>query len=153
MLGAVTAADLAARTSVLAVAGGATLLLVLALATGRLAPITIALVLLGAIYVIPDGDRATPAPIYAGALLLIGEFAFWSLDERTPGQLEPGSGTPRLVGILAITVTGIAASALVLLASEIDMARSPAGTAAGVVAILASVALLTALARSRAAPH
>jgi hypothetical protein len=136
---------------VAAVAVGATLLLPLALVTGRSTPISIALVLLGAIYIVPEGDRAVPAPMYAGALLLIAELAFWSLDERTPGRVEPGTGTPRLLGVLGVGATGVAASALVLLASEGDLARSPARTAAGVGAVLACVAILTALARSRSA--
>ena len=109
----------------------------------------VALVLLGAIYVVPEGDRAIPAPIYGGALLLIAELAYWSLDELAPGRVEPGTATPRLIGILAVVATGVAAGALVLLASESDVARSPARTAAGVGAILACVAVLGTLARSR----
>jgi hypothetical protein len=153
IVSAIATADAGGDMSVLVVATGATLLLVLALAAGRVAPILLALALLGAIYVVPDGDRATPAPIFAGSLLLIAELAFWSLDERTPGHLEPGTSTPRLLGILAVVVAATAASTLVMLAAEIDMARSPAGTAAGVGAILACVALLAALARSHTAPY
>ena len=108
--------------------------------------------LLGTIYVVPEGDRAIPAPIYGGALLLIAELAYWSLDERAPGRIEPGTATPRLLGILAVVATGVAAAALVLLASESDVARSPARTAAGVGAILACVAVLGTLARSRNPP-
>jgi hypothetical protein len=110
--------------------------------------VSLALVLLAAIYVVPDGDRSIPAPIYGGALLLIAELAFWSLDERTAGRVEPGTATPRLLGILAVVATGAAAGALVLLASESDVARSSARTAAGVAAILACIAVLAALARS-----
>jgi hypothetical protein len=107
---------------------------------------------MGAIYVVPEGDRAIPAPIYAGALLLIAELAFWSLDECAPGRVEAGTATPRLIGILGVVVIGIAAGALVLFASESDVARSPARTAAGVVAILACVAVLAALERSSNTP-
>jgi hypothetical protein len=107
---------------------------------------------LGTIYVIPEGDRAIPASIYGGALLLIAELAFWSLDERAPGRVEPVTATPRLLGILAVVATGVAAGALVLLASESDVARSPARTAAGVGAILACIAVLALLARARNAP-
>jgi hypothetical protein len=105
--------------------------------------------LLGAIYVIPDGDRMTPAPIYAGGLLLIAELALWSLDERGPARVEPGTAMPRLLGILAVVATGVAAGELVRLASESDVARSPARTAGGVAAILACVAVLAALATRR----
>ena len=102
----------------------------------------------------PEGDRAIPAPIYGGALLLIAELAFWSFDERVRRRVERGTAMPRLLAILGVAVTGVAAGALVLLASEPDVARSPARTAAGVGAILACIAVLTALARSRnAAPR
>jgi peptidoglycan/LPS O-acetylase OafA/YrhL len=126
----------------------ATLLLAVALVTGLVTPVFVALLLLGAIYVIPEGDRAIPAPIYAGTLLLAAELAFWSLDERESGHLEPGTVTPRLRGVLAVVAIGVAAGALVLFASEADTARSTEGTAAGLAAILACLAVLTALARS-----
>ena len=147
-------AALAAATTAesLAVATAAPLVRSLALLAGRAAPVSVALLLLGAIYVVPDGERAIPAPIYGGALLLIAELAFWSLDERLPGRVEPGTATPRLLAILLVVVTSVAAGALVLLASGSDVARSPARTAAGVGAILACIAVLTALARSRNAP-
>jgi hypothetical protein len=135
-----------------AVATTAPLLLSLALLAGRPAPVSVALLLLGAIYVVPEGDRAIPAPIYGGALLLIAELAFWSLDEHLPGRVEPGTAMPRLLAILGVVLIGVAAAALVLLASESDVARSPVRTAAGVGAILACIAVLTVLARSRNAP-
>jgi peptidoglycan/LPS O-acetylase OafA/YrhL len=128
------------------------LLLALALLSGRSAPVSIAVLLLASIYVVPEGDRAVPAPIYGGTLLLIAELAFWSLDERASGWVEPGTAMPRLVGILAVVVTGVAAGALVMLASESDLTRSPATTAVGVGAILASIAVLATLAGSLIAP-
>jgi hypothetical protein len=131
-----------------AVAATATVLLSLALLAGRSWPVCVVVVLLGTIYVVPEGDRAIPAPIYGAALLLIAELAYWSLDERAPGRIEPGTATPRLLGILAVAATGVAAATLVLLASESEVARSPARTAAGVAAILACVAVLGTLARS-----
>ena len=134
------------------VAAAAPVLLAIALFAGRSWPVCLVLVLLGAIYVLPEGDRAIPAPIYAGALLLIAELAYWSLAERAAGRIEPGTATPRLLGILAVVATGVAGAALVSLASESDVARSPARTAAGVGAILACVAVLGALSRSPAAP-
>jgi hypothetical protein len=81
--------------------------------------------------------------------LLAAELAVWSLDEREAGRVEPGTGWPRLRAILAVAAIGVAAAALVLLASQTDTPRSAAGTAAGVAAILGCVALLTALARAR----
>jgi hypothetical protein len=134
---------------VLAGAIGATLLLLLALIAARSAPIPFALLLLGMVYAVPQGDRAVPAPLYAGALLLTAELAYWSLDERVHGRIEAGAATPRLVAILAVAAAGIGASALPLAAAEADVTRSPATTAAGAAAILGCIALLAALARVR----
>ena len=127
----------------------ATFLLSLALIAGSPAPIPHALLLLGTIYAIPQGDRAIAAPIYGSALLLTAELAYWSLDERVRQRVQADILTPRLFAILAVTVAAIPASALVLIAAEADVARSPAITAAGATAIVASVALLAVLAHLR----
>lgn len=133
----------------LAGAAAATLLLSLALAAARSSPIPFAVLLLGAIYTIPEGDRAIAAPIYASALLLVAELAYWSLDERVRQRIQVGAFTPRLVAILAVGAAAAPASSLVLVAAEADVARSPALTAAGAAAVVACVGLLTALARIR----
>lgn len=128
-------------------AAAAALLVAAALVTGLATPVLAALVVLGAIY--PESGQALPAPVYAGILLLAAELAFWSLDERAPARVEPGTGASRLRGILAVTAVGVGAGALVLLASKIDTTRSAAATAIGVAAILGCIAVLAALARLR----
>jgi hypothetical protein len=147
---AVALAAVAGAAGGASAATAAALLVAAALATGFGTPVFAALLLLGAVF--PEGDRAIPAPVYAGVLLLTAELAFWSLDERASGRVEPGTTAPRLLGILAVTVTGIAASAFVLLAAETDTTRSPAATAGGVAAILGCVVVLVALARRHRAP-
>jgi hypothetical protein len=134
---------------VLAGATAATVLVWLALSTGRSAPIPFALVLLGAIYAIPSGDQAIPAPIYGSGLLVTAELAYWSLDERVRQRVEAGVVMPRLLAILAVAAAAIPASALVLLAAEADVARSPAITAAGAAAAVACIGVLAALAHPR----
>jgi hypothetical protein len=131
-------------------AGAATLLVALAVAAGRYSPIPFALVILGAIYAVPDGDRAVPAPIYGSALLLAAELVYWSLDERVVARVLAGAVAPRLLAILAVSAAAVPASALVLVAADADVARSPAVTAAGAAAVVACLGLLTALARLRA---
>jgi hypothetical protein len=148
VLGATTALD-APGVAVSAGAGAATLLVALAVSAGRSTPIPFGLVILGAIHAVPDGDRAVPAPIYGSVLLLAAELAYWSLDERVVGRVRPGAATPRLLGILAVGAAAIPASALVLVAADADVPRSPAVTAAGAVAVVACIGLLTALARVR----
>ena len=108
-----------------------------------------ALLLLGAIYAIPDGDRAIAAPIYGSALLLIAELTYWALDERIQQRVQAGVSRPRLLAILAVAAAAIPASGLVLIAAEADVERSPAITAAGAAAVVACVAILTAVARLR----
>jgi hypothetical protein len=130
-------------------AAAATLLLTLAVVAGRSAPIPFAVLILGAIYVIPEGDGGLPAPIYGSALLIAAELAYWSLDERVAGRVLAGAVTPRLLAILAVAVVAIPAGALVLVVAEADVARSPATTAAAAVAVVACVGVLTALARLR----
>jgi hypothetical protein len=135
-----------------AVSAGATaaiLLLSLALTAGRSAPIPFAVLLLGAVYAIPQGDRAIPAPIYGSGLLLTAELAYWSLDERVRQRVQPGVDTPRMLATLAVAAAAIPASGLVLTAGQADVPRSPGLTAAGAAAIVASVGLVAALARLR----
>ena len=143
-----TAAAADPPASLLAVASAA-VLLAAALAAGFVTPVFVALLLLAGIYVVPEGDHSLPAPIYACALLLTAELAFWSLDERGRVRVEPGTGIPRLRGILVVTAVGVPAAWLVLLAAEADIVRSAAWTAAGAAAILACVAILAVLARSQ----
>ena len=146
--GALALAALAGAASAGAPAAlGAALLVAVALVSGLVTPVVAALVLLGAVF--PEGGGALPAPIYAGVLLLVAELAFWSLDEREPAHAEPGTDAPRLRGILAVTAIGVAAGALVLLASEADTTRSAVATAAGVAAILGCLGVLVALASQR----
>jgi hypothetical protein len=127
----------------------AILLLLIALTAGRTAPIPLALLLLGGIYGIPDGDRAIAAPIYGGGLLLTAELAYWSLDERVRRRVQAGVATPRLLAILAVAAAATPSGALVLIAAEANVSRSPVLTATGAAAIVTCIGLLTALARVR----
>ncbi|MBA2513457.1 MAG: hypothetical protein H0V26_03880 [Solirubrobacterales bacterium] len=133
----------------LAAAGAAILILGLGLFTRRSGAIPIALVLVGALHVIPDGDRSIGTVIYGSALLLTAELAYWSIDEHGRRLVEPGVFVPRLLAILAVVAAGIPPSVLVLTAADVDISRSAASTAAGATAIVACVALLAAMARRR----
>jgi hypothetical protein len=148
-LGVTTAADAEPSAAILVGAALATFLLALALSAGHSAAIPVALLVLGAIYAVPRGDRAVAAPIYGSGLLLTAELAYWSLDERIRERVRAGVVAPRLLAILAVAAAAIPASALVLIAAEADVARSPGLTAAGAAAIVACVGLLAVLARLR----
>jgi hypothetical protein len=97
--------------------------------------------------------RSRPSHLTAArskrGLLLTAELAYRSLDERVRQRVQADVATPRLLAILTVTVAAIPASALVLIAADADVARSPASTAAGATAIVACIALLAALAHFR----
>jgi hypothetical protein len=100
---------------------------------------------------VPSGDRGVAPPIYGSGLLLTAELAYWSLDERVRERMRAGVVGPRLLAILAVATAALPASALVLIAAEAEVARSPGITAAGAAAIVACVGLLTVLVRLRSA--
>ena len=148
-LGAASTLDAENRAPVLAAAGAASLILAFGLSTRRQGAIPIALLLVGALHVIPDGDRTIGTVIYGSVMLLTAELAYWSIDEHGRRPVEAGVFVPRLLAILALVAAGIPASALVLIAADIDISRSWASTAAGATAIVACVALVAAMARRR----
>lgn len=148
-LGAAAALEAESLAPALAAASAAILFLGLGLSTRRSEAIPIALLLLGALHVIPDGDRSIGTVIYAGCLLLTAELAYWSIDEHGHRPVQPGVFAPRLLAILAVVAAAIPASVLVHLAADIDIPRSQASTAAGATAIVACVVLLAAMARRR----
>ena len=148
-LGAAAAVEAESLAPALAAASAAILFLGLSLSTRRSEAIPIALLLLGALHVIPDGDRSIGTVIYASCLLLTAELAYWSIDEHGHRPVQPGVFAPRLLAILAVVAAAIPASVLVHLAAGIDIPRSQASTAAGATAIVACVVLLAAMARRR----
>jgi signal transduction histidine kinase len=150
-LGAAVAVEAEPTGAVAAGAAGAVLLLSLALVTGRSAPIPFALLLLGSVYAIPAGERAIPAPVYGAGLLLCAELAYWSLELRVVQRVHGDVVTPRLLAVLGVAAASVPAGALVLLAAEAGLDRSPATTAAAALAVVACVALLVVLARPREA--
>ena len=88
-------------------------------------------------------------PIYGSALLVCGELAYWSLDERIRERADAGVELPRLVATLAVGVAAIPVSALVLAVADAEVPRSPVGTAVGAAAVVACVAMLVAIAHLR----
>jgi hypothetical protein len=148
-LGAAAALDAGSSAPVLAGAGSAILFLGLGLYTRRSVAIPIALLLLGALHVISDGDQSIGTVIGGSCLLLVAELAYWSIDEHGRRPVEPGVFAPRLLAILAVVAAAIPASLLVHLAADTDIPRSQTSTAAGATAVVACVALLAAMARGR----
>ena len=150
-LGAAVAVEAEPAGPVAAGAVGAVVLVSLALVTGRAAPLPFALVLLGAVYAVPEGERAVWAPLYGSGLLVCAELAYWSLESRVSQPVHGDVVTPRLAAVLLLGAASVPAGALVLLAAEAGLDRSPATTAVAALALAACVGLLAMLARARPA--
>jgi hypothetical protein len=146
VLGAGVALEAQPTEPVAAGAAAAVLLVSLALVAGRSAPIPLALVLLGAVYAIPEGERALWAPIYGAGLLLCAELAYWSLELRVVQRVHGDTVTPRLLATLGVATASVPAGALILLAADADIGRSPATTAVAALALAGCVGLLAVLA-------
>jgi hypothetical protein len=148
-LGAAVAVEAEPTVPVVAGVAGAVLLVSLALLTGRATPIPYALVLLGVVYVVPDGEREIWAPLYGCGLLLLAELAYWSLESRVTQRVHGDAITPRLAAVLIVASLSVPAGALVLLAADAGVGRSPAMTAVAALAVAGCVGLLALLARGR----
>ncbi|HET8821325.1 MAG TPA: hypothetical protein VFM57_07235 [Thermoleophilaceae bacterium] len=119
---------------------GALLLLVALVFSGRgLGP---ALWLAGATYVgflVHRGHRIdAAAPLVAVLLLLSGELAAWSLDERWPVRADAALAWRRGGAIAALELAGLAAATLVVALSAVPASHGLAWTVAGAVAAVAA---------------
>ena len=149
-LGAAAALEAESHAPALAGAGAAIVFLGLGVSARRSEAIPIALLLLGALHVISDGDRSIGTVIYGSCLLLTAELAYWSIDEHGHRPVEPGVFAPRLVAILAVVAGGDPRERAGARGRRHRHTRArTASTAAGATAIVACVALLAAMARRR----
>jgi hypothetical protein len=78
------------------------------------------------------------APLVAVLLLLSGELAAWSLDERWRMRADPALAWRRGLAVAALALVGLAASAVVLALSAVPPDHGLAWTAAGAAAAVAA---------------
>lgn len=123
-----------------------------ALLRRRVAVIPWSLLLLGAATAVAFANegRLGRAPLYAAALLAVGELAYWSLEERLSRPAVPGLAARRIA-----RVTGLVAGTLVFGVVLAAVARIDAGgglllEAAGVTAAVGAAAVVLALSRRAA---
>jgi hypothetical protein len=125
-----------------AAAVGTLALLVALVAGGR--GLGFSLFLGGAIYVafvVSDENHVEPtAPLVAVLLLLCGELAAWSLDERWRLQADAVLVWRRGAAVGALALAGLAVSALVIALSAVPASHGLAWTVAGAVAAVAAAA-------------
>jgi hypothetical protein len=123
------------------IAGVGLLLLLVALLFGGRGLGT-ALWLGGATYVasvVAAGDRIDPtAPLVALLLLLCGELAAWSLDERWRIPADAGLAWRRGAGVAGLALAGLVVSTLVVALSAVPANHGLAWTVAGAAAAVAA---------------
>jgi hypothetical protein len=121
-------------------------ILAVALAVGRTAPLPWALAALVAEYggaLRTGGGVDAAAPLYAAALFACAEFAYWSCDLRRVGSVDRGALSTRLTTIAAMTAIGVlGAGAATAAASVAASGGSIAPVALGTVCAVAVVAAL-----------
>jgi len=129
--------------------GAALLLLMLARAADEVLPW--ALACLGAAYVASLLTRASGvdegAPLVAVGLLLCGELAAWSLDERHPIGAERSVIARRALALTLLACSGLAAAAIVVALSAAPAGDGLAWTVLGALAAVLAVGTTARLAR------
>jgi hypothetical protein len=86
-------------------------------------------------------------PLVAAGLLLCGELAAWSIDERFAISAETAVVAGRAAGIALLTLAGLGISALVVALAAAPAGSSLAWTVVGSLAAVSAVGLGVALAR------
>jgi hypothetical protein len=110
-----------------------------------------ALVLAGVAYAVPLFVRGSGvdegAPLFAAGLLLCGELAAWSFDERWAMKTERAVTLARAGAVALLVLAGLAASALVLALAAAPVGGGLAWTVLGAAAAVAVVGLAARLSR------
>ena len=115
----------------------------------RLIPVAVALVggLYAAQLAIDDAPLDTAAPGMAVLLLLAAELAYWSLDERTRLQGDPGEGLRRVVFLTWLAIIAALVAGMLLVLVDAVRAESLTIDLLGAFAAVAVLATVLSLAR------
>jgi hypothetical protein len=124
----------------------------LGIATGRIVPITLGIVLLGSGYALhlflDDPAADARAAVFAAGLLATAELASWSIElRREVAAREPGRHLRRLVAEMLLCLGGLMLAGLVLAAADLGPVGGVAIEVAGAVAAVALVSLAVAALR------
>jgi hypothetical protein len=90
-------------------------------------------------------------PLVAGALLLVAELAWWSIEPRVPAWSQPALASRRLLTVLVACAAASAVSAVVLVASGAPLSGGVGLELVGILAATAAVAVVAFVARKPSA--
>jgi hypothetical protein len=96
---------------------------------------------------IHSGSVDEAVPLVAVGLLLCGELAAWSLDERVRIAAEPGVLARRAVAIAVLAGAGLIAAAAVVAIAAAPAGEGLAWTGIGAAAAVGAVGIVVAVAR------
>jgi hypothetical protein len=134
-----------------AIGGVGALLLLLVLVRGWDEMLPWSLVLLGGAYAVAiaarGGEIDEAAPLVAAGLLLCGELATWSLDERGGIAVERAVVRERAAAVALLALAGLLVSALVLALAAAPVGGGLGWTVVGAGAVVLVLALAVRLAR------
>lgn len=84
-------------------------------------------------------------PLYAGAFVLVAEFAFWSIERRVPAWTDSGLAERRFARLAATSAGAAALAALVLVVASASGGGGVVLEAIGVAAAIGAIALVVGL--------
>lgn len=94
----------------------------------------------------PDAlDAGTP--LTAGALLLVAELAWWSIEPRAPAWAQTGVAVRRVLTLLLACASATFVSAVVVVAAGAEVAGGTVLELTGVLAAIAALAVVAWVAR------
>lgn len=132
---------------------GSLAVLLAAIASGWSPLVPVALALAGGAYAgqlaVDDGQLDAAAPLVAAGLLVAGELAYWSLEERERVPGDPGEGLRRMAYVAALGVGVLLVGALLLALVDVIHVRGLAFDVAGACAAATALAVILLVARGR----
>jgi hypothetical protein len=135
------------------VAAVALVVLVAALVLGWSPLVPVAIALGGGTYgiqlALDDGALDTSAPVVGAALVLVGELAYWSLEERERVPGDPGDGLRHTSFVALLAISTLVVGALLLALVDAVRAESLALDVLGAAAAAAILAAVLIAARGR----
>lgn len=128
----------------LALGGAAVFVLLVGVASGRAFAIPWAIAGLGAEYAFALGDRGLDGrvPLYAVALLVTAELAYWSVQLRGAAADEPGMAQRRVIGLLLGATAALVVCTTLVTLARVQLGSGLVAEAAGLVAAVGALALL-----------
>jgi hypothetical protein len=142
------------RWLLLGIGGVGVLVLSFGLAVRWSATLAFGIALLGAeqaVRLATGPSRVDPwTPLYAAGFLLVAELAWWSIEPRVPAWAEWGMALRRLAVVVGACAGGTVLAALVVLAAGAPLHGGLALELVGVVAATGALAVVAAVAHSRA---